>query len=151
MILAAVTAGLLVVATVLVHYEALRLLDWAMRRMDLHRLRIVFIVLGCFCAHIAEVVIFAVGLYLSATWLELGTIEGAVGDGFRDYLYFSIVSYTSLGLGDIYPSGHLRLLSGVEALIGLMMITWSATFTFLEMKTQWKDGNNDTHGNNDPR
>jgi hypothetical protein len=133
-------ACFLVLATVMVHYEALRLLDWTVRRLkQLHRLRILVVVLGCFCAHIVEVVIFAVGLYLSATSLGLGLIEGVVGDGFRDYLYLSIVSYTSLGIGDIYPTGHLRLLVGVEALIGLMMITWSATFTFLEMKNLWDD------------
>ncbi len=136
MILAWIVAGLLVLATVMVHYEALRLLDWTVQRLEqLHRLRVVVVVLGCFCAHIIEVVIFAVGLYVSAALLGLGVIEGVVGDGFRDYLYLSIVSYTSLGLGDIYPTSHLRLLVGVEALIGLMMITWSATFTFLEMKS----------------
>lgn len=135
MILAWIVAGFLVLATVMVHYEALRLLDWTVQHLELHRLRVVVVVLGCFCAHIIEVVIFAVGLYVSAASLGLGLIEGVVGDGFRDYLYLSIVSYTSLGLGDIYPTSHLRLLVGIEALIGLMMITWSATFTFLEMKS----------------
>ena len=140
MILGWIIAGILVVATVMTHYEALRLLDWAVRRLEkLHRLRIVFIVLGCFCAHMIEVITFAVGLYFSATWMELGLIKGAVGNGFHDYVYFSLVNYTSLGIGDIYPTGALRLIAGVEALTGLMMITWSATFTFLEMKSLWDD------------
>lgn len=135
-----IIAGILVVATVLTHYEALRLLDWAVGRLQgLHRSRIVLVVLGCFCAHIVEVITFAAGLWLAATRLQLGMIEGAVGEGFHDYVYFSLVNYTSLGIGDIYPTGDLRVLAGVEALVGLMMITWSATFTFLEMKNLWAD------------
>jgi hypothetical protein len=145
MILAWTIAGLLVLATVMVHYEALRLLDWMVRRLtQMHRLRVVVVVLGCFCAHVVEVVLFAVGLYLPAASLRLGTIQGIVDGGFGDYLYLSIVSYTSLGVGDVYPTGPLRLVIGVEALIGLLMITWSATFTFLEMKKLWDD-NDENH------
>jgi potassium channel LctB len=39
------------------------------------------------------------------------------------------VSYTSLGLGDVYPGGSLRLITGVEALNGLLMIARSGSFT----------------------
>lgn len=90
MILAWIIAGFLVLATVMVHYEALRVLDWTVQHLEqLHRLRVVVLVLGCFCAHIIEIVMFAVGLYLSAASLGLGVIEGVVGDGFRDYLYLT--------------------------------------------------------------
>ena len=142
MLLSWIIAGFLVLATVAIHYEALRLLDWSVRRLEgLHRLRIVFIVLGCFTAHIIEVVLFAAVTYAAATSLDIGSIKGALSHGFDDYLHLSLESYTSLGLGDIYPTGHLRLLVGIEALIGLMMITWSASFTFLEMKSLWDDRN----------
>jgi hypothetical protein len=47
------------------------------------------------------------------------------------------VSYTSLGLGDVYPQGGVRLLTGVEALVGLLMIAWSASFTYLSMEKYW--------------
>lgn len=135
MLLAWIVAIVLVLTAVLLHYEAFRLLDWLIGRLtQIHRLRVAVVVLGCFCAHLAAVVLFAAGLYGSAMYLHFGTLEGNVGDGFRDFFYFSIVTYTSLGIGDVYPTGHLRLLTGVEALLGLMMITWSATFTFLEMK-----------------
>ena len=140
MLLSWIIAGFLVLTTVAIHYEALRLLDWSVRRLEgLHRLRIVFIVLGCFAAHILEIVIFAAVTQYSATSLEIGAIKGATGNDFPDYLHLSMQSYTSLGLGDVYPIGNLRLLVGVEALLGLMMITWSASFTFLEMKNLWDD------------
>ena len=65
-----------------------------------------------------------------------------VGDnlsgGFLDYLYFSTVSYTSLGLGDLYPVGPVRLLTGIESLNGLLLIAWSASFTYLVMEKRWR-------------
>lgn len=57
----------------------------------------------------------------------------------REFWYFSIETYTSLGLGDIDPLGQLRLLTGIEALTGLLMISWTASFTYLEMSRYWKD------------
>jgi len=54
-----------------------------------------------------------------------------------DYVYFSVVTYTSLGFGDVYPVDNMRLVSGVEALTGLLMIAWSASFTYLAMEQFW--------------
>ena len=42
--------------------------------------------------------------------------------------------YTTVGFGDIAPLGPVRLLVGIEALAGLVLITWSASFTFLIMQ-----------------
>jgi hypothetical protein len=126
---------MLVLVVVLVHYEAFRLLDWFLRQAErMGRLRLLVVVLGCFCAHLVAVAVFAIGQYVSAIYLQTGTLEGNVGDGFPAFFYFSIVTYTSLGIGDVYPTGHLRLMAGLEALLGLMMIAWSATFTFLQMQ-----------------
>jgi hypothetical protein len=47
------------------------------------------------------------------------------------------VTYTSLGFGDVYPIESMRLISGVEALTGLLMIAWSASFTYLAMEQFW--------------
>ena len=45
----------------------------------------------------------------------------------------------SLGYGDVVPSGDLRLLAGMEALNGLLLIGWSASYTFIAMERFWKD------------
>ena len=55
------------------------------------------------------------------------------------YFYYSAVVYTTLGFGDIIPIGPTKILTGFEALIGLGFITWSASFTFLEMQRYWRD------------
>ena len=42
-----------------------------------------------------------------------------------------------LGFGDVVPNGPLRLLAGAEALNGLLLIGWSASFLYLEMERWW--------------
>ena len=49
----------------------------------------------------------------------------------------SFTVYTSLGFGDIVPIGDLRFLCGLESLIGLVMIAWSASFMYMEMRKNW--------------
>jgi hypothetical protein len=40
----------------------------------------------------------------------------------------------------VYPLANVRLISGVEALVGLQMIGWSASFTDLAMEKFWLHG-----------
>lgn len=54
-------------------------------------------------------------------------------------LYFSAETYTSLGYGDVVPGGALRLLAGMEALNGLLLIGWSASFIYIAMERFWGD------------
>lgn len=51
--------------------------------------------------------------------------------------YFSFATYTTLGYGDISPVGALRFLAGLEALTGLVLITWTASFMYFEMRQYW--------------
>ncbi len=67
-----------------------------------------------------------------------GTLNGEFTLSLLDCTYFSFVSYSSLGLGDIYPTGWLRFLTGLETLTGLVLITWTASFMFIEMQKFWK-------------
>lgn len=56
-----------------------------------------------------------------------------------DAVYFSFTNYTTLGYGDIEPGGQLRFLAGMEAITGLSLITWSASFMFMEMIKFWEE------------
>jgi len=51
--------------------------------------------------------------------------------------YYSAVTFTSLGFGDLTPTGHLRLLAAVEVLTGVVLIAWTASFLFLVMQRSW--------------
>jgi hypothetical protein len=44
--------------------------------------------------------------------------QGAATDSFWDALYFSVVTWTTLGYGDIQPVRDLRMFAAIEALYG---------------------------------
>ena len=44
--------------------------------------------------------------------------------------YFSAVTYTTTGYGDLVLPAEWRLVGGVEALTGILMCGWSAAFFF---------------------
>ena len=49
---------------------------------------------------------------------------------FSEAVYFSLVTFTTLGYGDISLSSNWRLLSGLEAINGIMLIGWSTAMMF---------------------
>jgi len=76
---------------------------------------------------------------LCELWGGLGRIDGEMEGGPLDYFYFSITTFTTLGIGDVHPRGALRFIAGVESLNGLVLIGWSASFTYLSMEQFWAD------------
>jgi hypothetical protein len=133
------TCGLLVSACMWLHYVVLRRL-WAMTKVtsSVNRpmLKILFTLFGL---HLFEVVLYAIAISVHEI-AGLGSLAGAVDPSsswLENHIYFSIASYTTLGIGDIVPHGTLRLVSGVEALNGLILIAWSASFTYLVMERFW--------------
>ena len=51
-------------------------------------------------------------------------------DSFEKAIYFSLVTFTTLGYGEITIESGSRILSGLEAVDGIMMIGWSTAFMF---------------------
>ncbi len=135
--------NLVVVAVVvLIHYEALNLLAISrLRSRAHHRLRIVLDVFGVLLAHCLEIWIFAAVYYWLMQVGGFGGLELLTGSviEFADCLYYSFTTYTTLGYGDVVPIGQLRYLAGIESLTGLVLITWSASFLFLQMQRHWPD------------
>lgn len=128
-----------VTLTVMVHYEMLYHLSLLMPKLTVrYRFRIAIGLLGSLLAHIVEVWIFAFVYYLMIrSDGDYGTLLG--GDGsLMDAAYFSFITYTTLGYGDLAPIGAIRYLAGLEALTGLVLITWTASFMFFEMQKYWK-------------
>jgi len=132
--------SLVVVIAVVIHYECLlRLNDWMPRLKIWGRFRIVVGVLGSLLAHAIEVWAFAVVYFLMSRAGEWGQLTGNFDGSLMDCVYFSFTTYTTIGFGDISPVGHLKYLTGLEALTGLVLITWTASFLFLEMQKYWKN------------
>ena len=109
------------------------------------RVRIMSVVLGLILVHVFEIWLFAIAYYLSEM-ANVGALAGPHGSVLYDHVYYSASVYTTVGFGDIVPVGTFKLLTGIEGLIGLVMITWSASFTFLEMQAIWSDGPQDGSG-----
>ncbi|MGB1923168.1 MAG: ion channel [Alcanivorax sp.] len=128
----------MVLTTVTLHYWTLAGLSALLKRWPDFRGEILLVVMVMFVAHMVEVTLYA-WVYLILDQGDTAmNLAGAVDGSFLDHLYFSTACYTSLGLGDLYPLGTLRLIAGVEALNGLILITWSASFAFLVMQRRWR-------------
>jgi hypothetical protein len=131
----------IVTACVGIHFEFLSSCNRYLRLLShIRRRRVLILILVILIAHTIEIWLFAGGYYLLVHTLVIGTLSDFSTASFPDYVYFSATVYTTLGFGDIVPSGAIRFLTGVEALTGLVMITWSASYTFLEMQRDWPGG-----------
>lgn len=125
---------------VMIHYEFLRRITLLLPKLRIrHRLRILLGVFLTLTAHSLEVWIFAGSFYLMHHAEGWGTLLGNFNGTMLDCVYFSFTTYTTLGTGDIEPHGDLRFLTGLESLTGLVLITWTASYLYLEMTRYWDE------------
>ena len=137
--LVVLTTALTVAAAVLIHHEGLRWIALGLVKLPTPRRRkVLFGVYGVIVLHVAEIWLFAVTFWLLMRVPEAGTIGGVVAPGFLDVVYLSSVTFSTVGFGDLVPIGALRFLSGTESLSGFILITWSASFLYLEMQEFWR-------------
>jgi hypothetical protein len=141
-LMALITAAVTALA-VGVHYEGLSLVSQAVLARLPHRARprIMALVLAVLVIHVLEIWLFGLTYFWSLQLDAFGQLK-AVEAGMRmeslpDYAYFSAMVYTTVGFGDIVPDGPVRLLVGAQAITGLVLITWTASYTFLEMQRFW--------------
>jgi hypothetical protein len=137
-VIVGVTA-LAVFLCVLLHYEVLNFLSrWLIRLEGQRRRRVLFAIFGVLPAHVAEIWIFGMAYLLLEISPAFGSAHG-VGPSLLDYIYISAMTFTTVGMSDAYLNGPIRFVCGNEALTGLVLITWSASFTFVEMERFWRD------------
>jgi hypothetical protein len=71
------------------------------------------------CLHLIQVGLWAVAFWNTA---QLPTAEAA--------LYFSLITYTTIGFGDLVLGPGWRVLAGIEGLTGILLVGWSTAFVF---------------------
>jgi len=124
---------------VLLQYEYL-VLVW--RRLSRHtghrRLKVLYAIFAVIFLHVLEVWILGTATWLLLLWPATGGLHGPLDPSFLECIYFSAVTFSTVGFGDVAPLGPIRFLAGTEALTGLVLITWSASFTYLEMERFWR-------------
>lgn len=122
--------------TVLLNYEGMHQLTRRMERLAwLGRKRFLILIVALLLLQLGGVSLFAIGYLL----IDLANAEEVAAEPWAHYLYLSVSAYSTVGFGDVVPIDDARLLAGVEAITGFMMITWSASLTFLEMQRHWRD------------
>jgi hypothetical protein len=129
---------LVVIIVVLIHYEFLYRMTRLLPTLSIkHRYRILVGVAGSLIAHVVEIWVFALAYFIMIGTLGWGSFSGHFEGSLLDCFYFSFTTYTTLGFGDIQPFGEVRYLTGIESLSGLLLITWTASFLYLEMQKFW--------------
>jgi ion channel len=64
-----------------------------------------------------------------AVWASFYSWRNAMPD-FQSAVYFSAVTYTTTGYGDLVLASPWRLVGAIEALTGILMCGWSTGFFF---------------------
>lgn len=128
--IAIILALSVVIGSAAIHYEAIRRLDRFARRA--HRpYPTLLVVISCLIGlHLLEIGAYAVMFALSVGPLALGAFEGAPPSSPMDYFYYAAEAYASLGYGDVYPTGELRLIASIAPLNGILLLAWSGSFLF---------------------
>jgi hypothetical protein len=72
-----------------------------------------------------------------ATWAVFYAATGALPD-IQSAFYFSAVTYTTTGYGDIVLPSEWQLLGAIEALTGILMCGWSTGFFFAIVSRMFK-------------
>ncbi|MFZ4126283.1 MAG: ion channel [Rickettsiales bacterium] len=121
----------LIVVGVVIFYEILAHLWLFLPRIEGRpRTQIMATILAAFAGHTAVIWLFGITYYVLANYTQFGTLGGVEEHHLLNYIYFSGVTYSSLGLGDVYPKGDMRLMIAVEAILGLILIGWTITITY---------------------
>lgn len=133
------TAFLLIAVTIIIHgYGTMTWLRYLVARKTLadgqirpaNVLRVLIsTAIVLITLHIIEIFVWALAYLLVVPDGELQTLESA--------FYFSAVTFTTLGYGDITLSSDWRLLSGLQAIDGILLIGWTTAFLFAVLQRAW--------------
>lgn len=117
-------ALLLMALCVIIHAGGI---TWAIRRLQRHLQTAppFWRSVGLFILVAAWIVV--LHLLEISVWAAFYLWKGAMADP-ASSLYFSAVTYTTTGYGDLVLPREWRLVGGVEALTGILMCGWSTGF-----------------------
>ena len=128
----------LVLLTTSIFYEILGVVLRIIAKRNLrNRPLMFFLVVAIFSAHPV-----AVWIYGTVYWVMVHTfgaepLSGIAHDNFFGYIYFSAATYSSLGIGDVFPHGAMQFITGVQVLNGLVLIGWSVMVTYFAVQKLW--------------
>jgi len=139
-LLAVILATVVAVASVvLLHYEGLYRMSLRYRagKSKAGRRQVLSVIFGILLLHTAQIWMFGLAWWGLLRIDGTGQITGTELVRWHDALFMSVLAFTSLGFDALAPIGPIRILAGTEALTGFVLITWSASFAFLQMARHW--------------
>ncbi len=143
MILVSLICISMLALTTLLHYEVLGTLNARLPRLNVpSRAKLLVVMFLAFLAHTTEIVLYGLAVFGSIHFADVGTLKGPGGSSLVNCMYLSAETYSSLGFGDVVPLGPIRLVAGVEALNGLLLIGWTASYAYIAMERFWNSGGN---------
>ena len=138
MLIVVACCALLLVSTTMTHYEVLRLLSFGLPMLRIPaRAKLIIVIVAAFASHAFQMLLYGGAYYVLIHVVLLGALVGGTNSSLATCLYFSAETFTSLGFGDLLPSGPVRMVAGAEALNGLLLIGWSASYAYLAMERFW--------------
>lgn len=134
MLVQLVIATVMVIMTVLIHLMGLAILMRVLRshsrifrKLTIMPLTLLLAAtLGIIAIHTLEIWLYAL------TYLQLGAFRH-----FEQALYFSTVTYATIGYGDVVMPHEWRILGSIEGAAGIIMLGWSTAF-LISLLTQLK-------------
>lgn len=122
-------SSFMVAVTVIIHFVGLAALMFVIRQrppltnpqgryFSQRVLAILFVVFGLFAVHTLEIWLYAVVYHFGLH----------VFHDFETALYFSTVTFVSLGYGDVILPRDWRLVGAIEAANGVILLGWSTAF-----------------------
>lgn len=137
-ILVTISTIALVFIAVSLHYEAFLMLRTHLRNTHRSpRYRLLILMFSLITVHVVQIWLFGFLAFGLIYWFDAGTLTGYPTQ-LLDFIYMSAVTYSTVGYGELVPRGPVRFLYGTEALTGFSLLTWSASMTFSEVQSQWK-------------
>jgi hypothetical protein len=98
---------------------------------------------GLVLLHFSEIVLAALFYALVLSFPGAGSIREGYGEGLGGLIYFSGISFATLGFTQQIAAGPIRLLAMLQSLGGFMLITWSATFVYSIWDERFRQTGND--------
>lgn len=146
---ATIVALALLAATTSFHYEGLRALLHRFYGRHISRRGVVRVLMTLVALHGAEVGLYAAAYAFASEALGMGRVVGIGPHGFFEFCYFAAETYSTLGYGDLVPSGALRVIASIEALNGVLLLTLSGAFLSGLLRDSYLKETGHLHGGNE--
>ena len=123
-------ASALLVLTTTIHAAGMAVSFRWLKLLHTKRLETVSMWIRSLAVGVLVLVMFVATLIETSVWAMTYIVLGAIST-FEEALYFSMVTYSTLGYGDVVLGEQWRLLSSFQAANGILMFGWTVSLIIL--------------------